>query len=101
MEVSDDGFWRKLSITPESGYVCSYNFKGENTTRNIYEIKFDNYDNVLVGVYYYSAFADKVIDLGLVDPANCMNVRHCIKSEKGYIMFVLDNAEYVSINLVP
>ena len=42
-----------------------------------------------------------IVDLGLFDPNNCVNIKHCIVSDSGYIMFVLDDTDYVGINLVP
>ncbi|CDW81204.1 UNKNOWN [Stylonychia lemnae] len=99
--VSDDGFWKHLEISPENGIVCSYNFRSQNQTSNVFELKFQNIQNALIGIYYYSTFSNSIIDLGLVDPANCMQIKHCVQSENGYVMFVLDDTQYVSINLAP
>lgn len=52
-------------------------------------------------MFYYSTFLNSIVDLGVIDPKNCMSVKHCVKSESGYIMFVLDDTEYVSVNIVP
>lgn len=67
----------------------------------MFELKFEHLDNAYIGLYYYSTFSQSIIDLGLINPENCMSIKHCVKSEKGYIMFVLEDTEYVSINLAP
>eukprot|EP00347_Sterkiella_histriomuscorum_P019139 403342799 len=99
--VSDDGVWRSVDINPDQGVVCSYTLRTDNASSNLFELKFNKLDNALAGLYYFSTFTNSIIDLGLVDPANCANIKHCVKSEQGYVLFVLDDTEYVSINLVP
>lgn len=32
---------------------------------------------------------------------DCEKVKHCVKSENGYIMLILDDSLFVNINLIP
>jgi hypothetical protein len=36
-----------------------------------------------------------------MDPGNCRNTRHCITSDSGFIMFVLEEASYVGLSIIP
>lgn len=90
IDVADDGFWRGISINSTNNTVCSYNFKNPNATSNVFEIKIQKAANTMIAVYYYSSLIDKIIDLGIFSPESCSSVKHCVKSDKGYIMFVLD-----------
>ncbi len=56
---------------------------------------------MLIGLYYYSTFVSGIVDLGLFEPEDCSSVKLCVKSENGFIMFVLDDSEYIGITLVP
>jgi hypothetical protein len=102
--ITEDGYWSSVNINSYLGTACSYIVKNPNSTINTFEIKMDNFTddtNVLVGLYYYSRVLAQIVDLGLFDPRDCKKIRHCVISESGYIMFVLEDTNYVGINLVP
>ena len=54
-----------------------------------------------VGIYYYSSQYSSTVDIGLINPKDCNTSRHCIVSEEGYIMFLFEYTEHVTLNLVP
>lgn len=72
-----------------------------NTSINVVELKISNYSNSLVGLYYKSSVSSQIVDRDLFDPVNCAQIKQCVKSENNYIVFALEDAERVTLNIVP
>lgn len=64
-------------------------------------MKFSNYNNVLIGLYYYSLVIGGIVDMGTFEPSQCQKLKHCVMSDNGYIILILDESKYVNINLIP
>lgn len=92
-----------ITINSESRdkQVCPYTFKSANESSNAFELKFEDYKDMEIGIYYYSALSNAVIDIGVFIPEACSNVKHCIRSESGYIILMIENAKYAHVNLIP
>lgn len=65
------------------------------------EIKVENYTNTFLGLYYYSTSLQKFVDAGIFDPNHCASVKNCVKSDNGYIVFSLEDARDVTVNIIP
>lgn len=42
-----------------------------------------------------------MIDLGIFNSNDCGVVKHCVKSDRGFIMILLERTEYMVINVIP
>ena len=55
----------------------------------------------MMGLYYHSASTKSVVDRDIFDPINCGSIKHCVQSDNGYIVFALEDAENVALNIIP
>lgn len=85
----DDSYWRSINISVNDGNVCSYRMQNldESQANNVFEVKLEQMDNLLVGLYYGSLSTDatkqfdKLKDMKIFKPADCHKMKHCAESK--------------------
>ena len=89
--------------------MCSYKFENsERNNNNIYQIKVSNYENLLLGLYFYSTTWDQIIDYRKFLPVFCDHMRYCqfLKKEaksdgNDEMLFSLDESRFSTLNFLP
>lgn len=111
MGLDANGEWNSIEMQSESGNLCSYKFKSLETYTDMYQIALSDYDNVKIGMYFFSNSWDQVLDYKVFRPRDCKKIKYCepvkvnenfaMSFQKDDIVFSLEDGLDASFTLLP